>query len=99
MKVADVTREAFEPYLNKTFQVSTGDNLAFEAELIEVSPVGETVGPTGRRAFSLVLRGPENEAPEQGIYRLDHEELDSIELFLVPIGPDAKGMKYEAVFT
>jgi len=87
------------PYLGGAFKVSAGDDLSFDAELIEVSPMGETVGPTGRRAFSLVLRGPENEAPEQGIYHVDHVEIGSLELFLVPIGPDEKGMKYEAVFT
>lgn len=99
MKVNEVTREAFEPYLDRTFRVSAGENLAFDAQLIEVSAVGETPGPTGRQAFSVVLRGPENEAPEQAIYQVVHEELGSIELFLVPIGPDDKGMKYEAVFT
>ena len=99
MKIDEVTREAFEPYLDGTFRVSAGKDLAFDAQLIEVSPVGETRGPTGRQAFSVVLRGPENDAPEQAIYQVAHEELGSIELFLVPIGPDDKGMKYEAVFT
>jgi hypothetical protein len=35
----------------------------------------------------------------QRIYRLQHEELGQLELFLVPIGPDADGMCYEAVFS
>jgi len=99
LNVADVTREAFEPYLEAAFQVSADAETSFEARLIEVSPMGETVGPEGRRAFSVVLRGPENDSPEQGIYLVEHEELGSIELFLVPIGPDDEGMRYEAVFT
>lgn len=99
MNIAEAKRETFEPYLETTFQASTGDDLAFEAQLIEVSPMGETVGPNGRKAFSLVLRGPSNKAPEQGVYRIVHQELGTLDLFLVPIGPDDQGMKYEAVFT
>ena len=99
MKVAELTREVFERYNEAIFRVSVGGEFAFEAQLIEVSPMGETVGPTGRQAFSLLLRGPENEAPEQGMYQLEHEKMGAVELFLVPIGPDDKGMKYEAVFT
>ena len=33
------------------------------------------------------------------MYRVEHEDIGSFEIFLVPIGPDEKGMKYEAVFT
>jgi hypothetical protein len=34
----------------------------------------------------------------QGSYPLGHQELDGLELFLVPIGPDSLGMRYEAAF-
>jgi hypothetical protein len=34
----------------------------------------------------------------QRIYRLEHAELDTLELFLVPIAQDASGTRYEAVF-
>jgi hypothetical protein len=34
----------------------------------------------------------------QGIQRLSHAELGELDLFLVPIGPDAQGMRYEAAF-
>ena len=35
----------------------------------------------------------------QRIYRLEHAELGGLDLFLVPIGRDASGITYEAVFT
>jgi hypothetical protein len=35
----------------------------------------------------------------QRIYRLEHAALDPLEIFIVPIGPDAEGMRYQAVFT
>jgi len=28
-----------------------------------------------------------------------HDELGAYEIFLVPVGPDGKGMVYEAIFT
>jgi hypothetical protein len=99
LNVADVTLEAFEPYVEQTFRVSGAGDVAFEAELIEASPMGRTVGPNGRRAFSLVLRGPETSTPLQQVYRVEHEAVGTLDLFLVPIGPDAEGMRYEAVFT
>ena len=37
-------------------------------------------------------------AGPQRIYRLRHDRLGAFEVFLVPIGPDAVGMRFEAVF-
>jgi hypothetical protein len=34
----------------------------------------------------------------QHIYALEHTSLGKLELFLVPIGPDERGMRYQAVF-
>jgi hypothetical protein len=53
-----------------------------------------------------VFRGPLEPILPQGIYRLEHEHLGALELFIVPIGPNknansAEGptaMLYEAVF-
>jgi hypothetical protein len=30
---------------------------------------------------------------------MEHPEIGVFELFLVPIGPDEKGLRYEAIFT
>jgi hypothetical protein len=35
----------------------------------------------------------------QRIYHLEHPEVGGFDLFLVPVGPNAQGMQYEAVFT
>jgi Domain of unknown function (DUF6916) len=98
VNLSEVTRQAFEPFVEQTFMVSTAEG-SFEARLIEVAPMGQTPGPNGRQAFSLVLRGPQADEPRQGIYRVAHGELGTLDLFLVPIGSDAQGTKYEAVFT
>ena len=54
---------------------------------------------TGREPFSVVFRAPATPVLAQMIRRLEHPELGAFELFLVPIGPDDVGMRYEAVFT
>jgi hypothetical protein len=61
---------------------------------------GQGVAGSRRRApFSTVFRGPATPILPQRIYRLQHPEIGGFELFLVPIGPDERGMRYEAIFT
>ncbi len=89
----------FEPLLGQTFQISDGDN-TLAATLIEATTLREAQG-AGRlsRQFSLIWRGPAQVRLEQRIYTVTHPDLPVLELFLVCIGPDAHGMRYEAVFT
>ena len=64
-------------------------------ELIEASPTG----PETQESFAVLFRGPQQPILPQAIYRLEHPRMGSLDLFLVPIGPDDTGMRYEAVFT
>lgn len=88
--LSDLTVDTFTPYIGDAFRVSGVDT-----ELIEATPHGPA--PT-RQQFSLVFRGPLGPALPQRIHPLSHPALGAFELFLVPIGPDADGMRYEAVF-
>jgi hypothetical protein len=65
-------------------------------ELIEVSEGRAVHG--SRTQFSLVFRGGPDPPLQQRIYCLEHEQLGALDLFLVPLGPDAAGQRYEAVF-
>lgn len=95
-----LTVSDFEPRLGQHFSIGTGgDGADLDAELVEVTPVGEAARPGGRRPFSLVFRGPPGGALPQRIYRVDHPELGPLDIFLVPIGADGDGVRYEAVFT
>lgn len=71
-------------------------------ELVEVSSSGEAGGrgPAGeeRMQFALVFRGPAAPVLPQGIRHLRHDDLGELELFLVPLGVDAGGARYEAAF-
>lgn len=49
--------------------------------------------------FRLTFRGgPVDAFLPQQIFTLKHATMGELEIFLVPIGPDADGMCYEAVF-
>ena len=51
-----------------------------------------------RPPFSLVFLGKDPRVLPQRLYRLEHEELGTLTIFLVPVGKDAEGVLYQAVF-
>lgn len=89
------TIDTFSGYVNTEFLMHYGDSQSAELDLISVTDVGSSARQI---QFSLVFLGP-NEAPlAQGIYRIEHDELGALDLFLVPIGRDKRGVHYEAIF-
>jgi len=94
-----LTLEDFEPHLGEVFYIQAAGMESLEAELVEASALA--AGPIGgRQPFSIVLRtGQQDSYLAQAIYRVGQEALGTLDLFLVPLGPDGQGMRYEAVFT
>ena len=89
----DFTVETFEGRKGERFWIEFAPGEPIEAELDEATRL--SAAAVGRRdPFSLVFRTSPDEQHEQRIYRLEHDELGSFELFLVPIAPG----QYEAVF-
>jgi hypothetical protein len=91
--LAALTAEDFEPLLHEPFSLGS----QFEIELIDVSSSG-TAG-SARPQFSLLFRGGPTPPLAQGVHGLEHARLGRLDLFLVPLGPDEEGQRYEAVFT
>jgi len=89
------TRDAFFACLNTKFRVLNVAPEQFDLDLIEVSDSKETLR---QRAFSIVFLGPGDKLMPQHIYRLQHEVLGEMDLFLVPVGSKEQGYEYEAVF-
>lgn len=52
----------------------------------------------GRESFSLFLHAPLGTRTEQGTYELSHPQLGTHALFVVPLGPDAAGLRLQLVF-
>jgi len=65
---------------------------------LELAQVQEAINTARIESFSLFFRGPLTPVYPQAIYRLQHENLGPVEIFLVPVGPDGDAMQYEAVF-
>ena len=100
-----LTVDAFQPRVGQTFRIRPRPEQELEAELIEARALGG--GPSRAQAdasprrtpFSLSFRTSLTAPLPQSIYEVAHEEMGSYEIFLVPVGPDGKGMVYEAIFT
>ena len=87
--------EDFAPHINTRFQMQLGEAGVLEIELLSV----EDKSPSPRQEqFVLTFRAPQNAPPQQGLFQLQHTALGDGTLFLVPIGRDAQGLIYEAVF-
>jgi hypothetical protein len=90
-------------YVGEPFHVVFDDGTRVALELIAATPyIGqeteEASAGRGRIPFSLVFRGPRTGILPQRTYRIAHAALGEFPLFLVPIGPDSAGMRYEAAF-
>jgi hypothetical protein len=85
----------FREHLGSQFELPDGP---FQSELVEVNDLEGSGGL--REPFSLIFRGPSDQTLPQGTHRVEHKRLGSLEIFLVPVGPDddGDGMLYEAVF-
>jgi hypothetical protein len=89
--------QTFESRVGERFLAYFDAGTPAELELVSV----ERLAPTGvGRAdpFSLLFTAGPNDQHPQRIYRLEHDELGSFELFLVPLQPDERGPLYEATF-
>lgn len=87
--------ETFVPHLHTAFEVEVEPGTSLPVELIEVAR-----GPAHPRAlmFWLMFRGPGAPLLPQATYRLHHAVLGDLDLFLVPVGRDEKGVSYQVVF-
>lgn len=97
LDLKSVTPASFSEHLQTRFRVHYGGDAPLELELYEVSPYEKHPGPR-TEPFSAYFHGPREAVLPQRIYRVEHDRLGEMELFLVPIGPDEKGMRYEVVF-
>ena len=88
-----LTVDDFAPLLHERFRVEPGEEPPFEVELVEVSEIARE--PSGRAPFSVVFEGGPSQPLPQRIYRVEHDGLGALDIFLVPIAAD----RYEAVFT
>jgi hypothetical protein len=94
--VRDLTVDDFSGRINDRFGVSFG---GASLELVLVEAEGRRADDPGRRApFTLLFHGPPAPVLPQSIHRLEHPALGPLDLFMVPVGPEAGRMRYEVIF-
>ena len=94
--------EDFRRELGTKFRVLLGGEGAreVELELDEVKPFPELTHSRGDvERFSVYFYGPGDFFLPQMTYTLEHERLGPADIFIVPVAQDARGFRYEAVFS
>lgn len=95
----ELTHADFERCLGQRFVMGPDSDERAEVVLVAVETRGAGTDPEARAPFFVRFRGPSQPVLAQSIRRLESECMGSMDLFLVPVGPDPEGMLYEAVFT
>jgi hypothetical protein len=94
---AGPTHEEFAKRVNSVCRVHHGSS-SVEMHLLECRKLNSPPRSGHREPFALLFRGPKAPVLPQRIYQFDFEDLGPVEMFIVPIGPDDSGMRYEAIF-
>ncbi|HWX21117.1 MAG TPA: hypothetical protein VN578_14545 [Candidatus Binatia bacterium] len=101
-RLEELNFESLARLVKTRFRVWVGPNDLVELELYEATPPRVTPAGVGTKAvyegFSLLFLGPADRLLPQRIYPFECEQLGRFELFIVPIGRDENGARYEAAF-
>lgn len=97
MSADPFTLARFAPLVGSGFTLWLDDETQLPARLVEARR-GGAAAPGGRQPFSLTFEAPPEPALPQHIYRLQHPQLEALDLFLVPVARTGTGLHYEAVF-
>ena len=93
------TQESFSQHINTKFRVDLETPRPVELELISVKGYQSDANEQqGMERFTALFLGPPDLFLPQQTYPLRHDEMGDLNVFLVPIGRDESGFRYEAVY-
>ncbi len=91
--------EDFADKVGQDFRLSEPGLPPIRFKLKETEALAAPRFPSGTRSpFSLIFLAPNACLLPQRLYRLDHEKMGALTIFLVPIGRNADGVSYQALF-
>lgn len=96
--IENLTSESFSGRIGETFRIRIDDETTIDTVLSEVAERPRSAR-LQRTPFSLLFHGPKDVVLPQRIYVVEHGEMGTLQIFLVTVGPDDRGMRYEAVFS
>jgi hypothetical protein len=91
----------FEPHVGETFVLEVEGLGKVELTLAEAEASPWQPAPDAGLppAFSLVFRGPPQVVLPQNTYRMRHDALGDLDIFVTPIAGSDEGVDYQAVFS
>ncbi len=96
--LATLALEDFSGLVGDRFVIDGTQSPPFELALAEAISLGDALPGSVRVPFSLIFTAPSPPILAQGMRHLTHDSLGELELFLVPLQPDAGGGRYQAIF-
>ena len=96
--IATLTLDRMHAVKEATFIVQFEDTISLDAQLISIEVLnGESKNDV--KPFSIILQTDQiNQYYKQGTYLVKNKEIGEHYLFMVPIGSDYKGTRYEVIF-
>lgn len=93
------TEEEFRQNLNTPFRLQVNAPKPIDLMLVAVeSRPSEAHEEQGMERFSVFFSGSEEFLLPQDVYRMAHPQMGEFDIFLVAIGKEADGYRYEAVY-
>jgi hypothetical protein len=99
---AELSLAQFLPLVGQDFSLHLPEGGTLRLSLDEAEPVPGSGPPDLREPFLLLFRCPDlppGRFLRQGSYRVEHAALGATMIFITPIQPDARGMRYQAVYS
>jgi len=90
----NLNSKTFAAHLHSSFRVPMAGGEPAQLELVEVAD--PNLSPALEQ-FSVYFVGPQ--ALGQGTRRLEHDQMGSFDLFLVPVAAEGDKVRYEAAFS
>jgi hypothetical protein len=87
----------FAQHANTTFEVLFSDG-SMPLTLIDIQPLPSQSPNAMRAPFSLIFKSNIQHVLPQNTYRLRDPNKGEVDMFLVPLGRDAQGVTYQAVY-
>lgn len=96
--LGELTLDTFAPLIGDSFTIGGPDGTVAETTLDTATALGDR-GSDGRVPFSLIFAGAAGPVLPQGVHRVRHAALGSLELFIVPLAPQDGADRYQAIFS
>jgi|ERR1700752_4663822 len=93
------TEAEFTKHVNTKFRIKADIPQPIELTLVSVTPRRiEAHEEAGMERFSAVFMGPPEIFLPQQTYTVIHPEMGEFDIFLVALGQEPEGFRYEAVY-